>query len=58
MGSKLYNPKSAKSKGEARKRRRKRAERRAATAAIREARNAKMRAEGHPGWAHATEHWQ
>lgn len=42
---------SANSAGEIRKRRRKRAERREATRHIREARNDKMRAEGHPGWS-------
>lgn len=43
---------NARQKGEIRKRRRHRAERRAATADIREARNIQMRALGHPGWVH------
>lgn len=41
---------TAKSKGELKKRRRHRAWRREATKEVREARNKKMRAEGHPGW--------
>jgi hypothetical protein len=49
MGN-MHSSKSAKIKGQVRKRRRKRAEHREATKDIREARNAKMRAEGHPGW--------
>lgn len=51
MGSRVIYSKNARKRGQARKRRRKRAERRAATAEVREAVNAKRRAEGHPGWA-------
>lgn len=53
----IKHSRTAKLRGEARKRRRKRAERREATAEIREARNAKMRAEGHPGWVNPNKPW-
>ena len=59
MGSRAIYSKSAKKKGQVRKRRRKRAERRAATAPVREAVNDKRRAEGHPGWAQGyTPRWK
>ncbi len=50
MGSRIGFSKQARTKGLARKRRQHRAERRAATASVREAINEKKRAEGHPGW--------
>lgn len=43
---------SARKRGELKKRRRHRAERRAATAHLREQHNETMRAQGHPGWVH------
>lgn len=57
MGSRIAFSNNAKLKSQARKRRRKRAERRVATAEIREAVNAKMRAEGHPGWVENQPWW-
>lgn len=53
----ITDSKRAKLKGQARKRRRKRAERRAATAPVREAVNKKMRAEKHPGWVEDPPWW-
>lgn len=57
MGSKIIHSKSARRRGEARRRRRKRAERREATKGIRERVNERMRAEGHPGWVENTPRW-
>jgi hypothetical protein len=62
---KVRHARSAQKRGEVRKRRRKRAERREKTRPIREAINAKRRAEGHPGWVESytwpprdwPEHW-
>lgn len=50
MGATIKHSRKAKLKGLAKRRRRHRLQRREATKEIREARNAKMRAEGHPGW--------
>ncbi len=59
MGNKTNNNggSSARQKGERRKRRRKRAERREATAPLREQHNENMRTAGHPGWTGRSHHW-
>ena len=47
---KMNHSRSAKVRGAVRRRRRRRAEHREKTSPIREAINAKKKAEGHPGW--------
>lgn len=46
----MHHSKEARTRGEVRRRRRQRAERREATAGLRNKVNEKRRAEGHPGW--------
>jgi hypothetical protein len=56
MGRMSYS-RNARVRGVVRRRRRKRAERREKTKPIREAINAKKKAEGHPGWVENPPYW-
>jgi hypothetical protein len=55
---KMSQSRNARMRGAVRRRRRKRAEHREKTRPIREAINAKKKAEGHPGWVANPPYWE